>query len=97
MTRPPRQCRYCNLPLDMTGRTNGKTPNFCRYNKCHQKMGFFEARLAELPKFADKRSMDFHTYLLFQMIMRKPMDIMYEPLKLYVREMKKNLRAVAKT
>ncbi len=89
-------CRYCGLPLDKSGRTNGKSPNFCRYNKCNQKMGFFEVKLSELERFPDRKSKDFHTYLIFQMIKRKPISIFWEQLKEYVREQKKELRAIAK-
>ena len=96
MIRPTKTCRYCGLPLDLTGRTNGKIPNFCRYKKCNQKLGFFEGKLAELNKLPDSKSKDFHTYLLIQLIMRKPVEVFWKQLKEYVREQKKELRAIAK-
>ena len=96
MIRPTKTCRFCALPLDLTGRTNGKIPNFCRYKKCNQKMGFFEGKLAELNKLPDSKSKDFHTYLLIQLIKRKPVEVFWEQLKLYVKDHKKELRAIAK-
>ena len=96
MIRPTKTCRYCGLPLDLTGRTNGKIPNFCRYKKCNQKMGFFEGKLAELNKLPDSKSKDFHTYLLIQLIKKKPVEVFWKQLKEYVREQKKELRAIAK-
>jgi hypothetical protein len=96
MIRPTKTCRYCALPLDLSGRTNGKIPNYCRYKKCNQKIGFFEGKLAELGKLPDRKSKDFHTYLLVQMIKRKPVEVFWEQLKLYVKDHKKELRAIAK-
>ena len=59
-------------------------------------MGFFEGKLAELNKLPDSKSKDFHTYLLIQLIKRKPIEVFWKQLKEYVKEHKKELRAIAK-
>ena len=67
-------------------------------------MGFFEGKLAELNKLPDSKSKNFHTYLLIQLIKRKPVEVFWKQLKLYVKDHKKEvayytseqLRAIAK-
>jgi len=77
-------CLYCGIPLDRTGRTNGKNMNYCRYNHCSQKHGFFVKKLEKLVEINTKESLMFREYLLSQMIKRKPMILMKKMLNSYI-------------